>query len=347
MNAANPYRIVRTAAPSSPAPSTTTRPTRFADIVGQDSLVQRLSVHLDAAVARGVQPPHILLDGPPGTGKTTLGRAISGELNTRGVASSFRSLTPHSIPTVRKLVIELSQLTTGDVIMIDEVQDLPTKLQNMLLTVLEDGWVSVESGRGPAQQFQLPALTVVLATTEPAKIVRPLRDRFGFTAHIEPYAPDDLALVLIGYCERAGIDATVEAVEIIARAGRFTPRIAQRLMDSCRDRLLQETNDPHAKIDADAARAGLAFAQVDEYGLDNRDRRVLTALCVDHLGGPIGIGPLSASLGMAPAELSRDVEPYLLSSGLLSLLKTGRAATFDTYEALGLDRPILPYGLGR
>lgn len=326
----------------------THRPVRFAEIVGQARLIDRLTTHIESAVARKAQPGHVLLDGGPGLGKTTVGAAIAGELAARGMPTRFRSTSAQAIPSVRKLILELAQLKNGDVWLIDEIQELKPAVQVGLLTALEDGVVTVEgSAKAPSQQFALAAITIIGATTHPGRMQAPLRDRFKITCHLEPYLPDDLVLVTMGYAELSDIDLTWEAGEIISRAARYTPRRAIKLVDACRDRVIQTTGDLAAKIDADGARDGLAFAEIDQYGLEERDRRVLSTLATTYFGGPVGLNPLSAALGMHPSELRDDVEPFLIRAGLLQLLTTGRACTNATYGVLGLQCPPLPYGLGR
>lgn len=329
-----------------PSPASTHRPVRLREIVGQAQLTKRLTTHLNAAVARGVQPGHVLLDGAAGLGKTTLGQAFAAELSDRGVQSTFRSITADAVPSVRKLVLELAQLEDGDVWFIDEIQELRRPVQVALYTAMEDGYMMVEA-RSAAQKLTLPRFTLIGATTHPGKLTAPLRDRFKLTAHVEPYAFEDLQLVVMAYSERAGIDMTFEAAEIVARASRYTPRRAIKLVEACRDYGFDVTGDVNTKLDSDTVLQGLEYAEVDRYGLDSRDRRVLRALATEFVGGPTGLAPLAASLGMDATELTRDVEPYLLQAGLLQLQPRGRAATRATYIALGLRVPALINGLLR
>lgn len=331
-----------------PPPTVSYRPVRFRDIIGQGRLVMRLETHLNSAVARGVQPGHILLDGGPGLGKTTIGQAVAGELSERDVRSSFREVTADAIPTVRKLVIELMQLAPGDVWFVDEIQELKPAVQVALYKALEDGYMLVEGGgKDAAQRFVVPPFTMVGATTHPGKLTPPLRDRFKLVGHLEPYAFDDLALVLLSHAEHTGVDMTFEAADVIARASRYTPRRGIRLLEAVRDYAFEVTGDVHAKLDEETAAQGLEYAGVDRYGLDDRDRRVLRALCMDFLGGPVGLAPLACQLGMDPGELTKDVEPYLVQAGLWRLLPRGRAATRASYVVLDLPVPPLVNGLLR
>lgn len=331
-----------------PAHSSTHRPVHFADIIGQPRLIDRLSTHLNSAVVRGVQPGHVLLDGGAGLGKTTIAQAIATELADRGVRSTFHDVTGDAIVSVGKLALQLSALTAGDVLLVDEIHALRAPIQLALLRALEDRMLSVPGGsRSAAQRLRLPAFTLIGATTAPGRLSEPLRARFKLAGHLVPYSFDALQLVIQGHAERAGIALTTEASEIIARASRFTPRTALRLVEACRDYALDVTGDRHAKVDGETASQGLEYAEVDQYGLDERDRRVLLQLAEEFLGGPVGVAPLAASLGMDAQELTKDVEPYLVRAGLLALGPRGRMATRASYVAVGLSVPALVNGLLR
>jgi Holliday junction DNA helicase RuvB len=327
--------------PAAPAEAVSHRPVRFSEIVGQPKLIMRLETHLKVAVARGAQPGHILLDGGPGLGKTTIAQAIVTELNERGMPSRFHEITADAISNARKLALELAKVGAGDVFFVDEIQALKPSAQVALLRVMEDGVMFVEgTAKQPAIRFDVPAFTLVAATTHPGKLSAPVRDRFKFTGHLEPYSFDDLQLVVLSYGERVDIKMEFEAAELIARAARYTPRIATRLVDSVRDYAYEVTGDFDAPIDEETARQGLEYAGIDRYGLDDRDRRYLHKLCVDFLGGPIGKDALMCTLNVDKDELE-IIESYLLTAGLLDRHRTGRCATRATYIALGFD-PVPP-----
>jgi Holliday junction DNA helicase RuvB len=314
-------------------------------MVGQTRLLWRLQTHLEAAIARGSQPGHIMLDGGPGLGKTTIAKGVAGELCAAGVESRFHEITADAISNPRKLAVELSKLSTGDVLFVDEIQAMKTSVQCALLRVMEDGIMFVEgNNKSPAIRFEVPAFTLIAATTHPGKLSQPLRDRFKFVGHLEPYDFDDLQLVLLTYAERSGMKLDDDAAEIIAGASRYTPRIAIKLLGGVRDYAFTVTKDIDAPIDVETAKQGLEFAGVDTYGLEERDRRVMTVMLQDFDGGPIGLTPLASTLGMDITELTRDVEPYLVRAGLWSLMPGGRGATKATWIVITGDSPAMING---
>lgn len=338
-------RVVPDVNTAAPTESNAHRPVRFAEIVGQPKLLMRLETHLRASVARGGQPGHVLLDGGPGLGKTTIGQAVCGELGALGIESRFHEMTADVIRTPRKLAMELAELTDGDVLFIDEIHALKTGVQVALLRVLEDGILFVEGdSKSPSIQFEVPSFTLVGATTHPGKLSNPLRDRFKFVGHLEPYTFEELQLVVLSYAERLGVDMKFEAAEIIARASRYTPRRGVRLLDAIRDYAFEVTGELDSVIDEDTALQGLEYSDIDQYGLEERDRRYLRCLVHDFMGGPVGEGLLAATLNMDVSEVRNDVEPYLMIAGLLARRTNGRCATKDTYTVLGLAVPPMLNG---
>ena len=315
------------------------RPVRLADIIGQPRVTSRLRSHVSSAILRDRVAGHVLIDGPSGYGKTTLARAVVGELNAQGRPSRLHTVMPSALTDVRSVARELAQLAPNDVLFLDEIHSYPRRVQECLFSAMEDGTLTMPSEDG-AQTVMLPAFTLLAATTEPGKVLAPLRNRFALTAHLEPYSPDDLALLLLAHAETAGIKLDVDAAEAIARASRYTPRKAIEHLAAVQTYSDEVTGDAGAVLDAECARQGLEYAGVDPFGLDDRDRRVLRTLVEDFHGGPVGRLPLAAHLGMSEAELSRDVEPYLMAAGLIVLRGRGRCATRATYLVLGL--PVSP-----
>ena len=339
---------LRVVGESEPAPATKThRPVRLADIIGQPRLTARLSSHIRAAVARGEQPGHVLLDGPSGTGKTTMAQAIAGELDACAERSvSFHECVGDSIPNTRALAVQLAQLSEGDVLFVDEAHMVPRGTQVALLRALEDRELFLPAtSRDAAIRLPLVSFTLVACTTDSGRLSAPFRARFGFRGHLEAYDPDDIALLLLSHCERASVDITVDAATTIAGAARFCPRTAIELLGSVRDYSFEVTDDQDAVIDEETASQGLEYAEVDATGLTERDLRVLRVLCERCVrGDPIGVKPLACSLGMDVAEVERDVEPFLVQAGFVRHLPRGRMATPAAYCALGLTVPPLVAG---
>jgi len=317
----------------------TFRPVRLANITGQAELTDRLGTHLRSAVRRNRTPGHVLLDGPSGYGKTTFAKAIVGELQAMGVTSKLHEVMPNALPDMRHLAIELSSLAPHDVLFLDEVHSIRKVVQEGLYNAMEDGVVIVP-GEAGSMTVKLPPFTLVAATTEPGKVLAPLRNRFAFAGHIEAYAADDLAQLLMLHCEAAGITLDVDAALVIATASRNTPRLAINNLHKVRTYSDEVTDDLNAVIDIETAEQGLEYNGLDRYGLDDRDRRVLTTLLDHYRGGAIGLNPFAATLGLSPAELTSDIEPFLIQAGLLELHGRGRGATRATYLVLG--RPVPP-----
>lgn len=321
----------------------TYRPVRLTAITGQPELTERLGTHLRSATRRGRTPGHILLDGPSGYGKTTFAKAIVGELGAMGVTSTLHQVMPNALPDLRALAIELSSLAPNDVLFLDEVHSIRKVVQEGLYNAMEDGVVIVPGEHG-AMTVQLPPFTLVAATTEPGKVLAPLRNRFAFAGHIEGYTAGDLADLLLQHCEEAGIKLDVDAALVIAAASRNTPRLAINNLHRVRTYSDEVTEDLNATLDVETAHQGLEYNGLDKYGLDDRDRRVLLTLADNFRGGPIGLNPFSSTLGVAPAELTADIEPYLIQAGLLTLRGRGRCATRGTYLVLGQTVPPMLNG---
>lgn len=341
-------RVVSESASEVPPATKTHRPVRLSAIIGQRRLTDRLSTHVRAALARGEQPGHILLDGPSGYGKTTLAKAISTELEAcAGRSVSLRECVGDSVPNTRALAVQLAQLQPGDVLFVDECHMLPRGVQVALLRALEDRELFLPATcRDAAVRLPLVPFTLVCATTDSGKLSAALRGRFGFRGHLEAYEADDLALLLLEHAERASVSVDVDAAQRIAAAARFCPRTAIELLNATRDYSYEVTGDPAATIDEETARQGIEFAETDPSGLTERDLRVLRTLCARCVrGDPVGAKPLACSLGMDQAELTNDVEPFLTVAGYLRHLPRGRMATPAAYEVLGLAVPPMIAGM--
>jgi holliday junction DNA helicase RuvB len=310
------------------------RPTRLADLVGQTRVRDQLDLVLQAAVRRGTAPDHILLSGPPGLGKTTLALIVGAELG-----APVRVTSGPAIQHAGDLAAILSSLAEGEVLFLDEIHRMSRPAEEMLYLAMEDFRVDVVVGKGPgatAIPLELPRFTLVGATTRSGLLPAPLRDRFGFTGHLDFYSTAELEQLLQRSAGLLGIELDERPAREIASRSRGTPRIANRLLRRVRDWAQVHGG---GSIDRHAAREGLALYDVDELGLDRLDRAVLESLCRRFSGGPVGLATLAVAVGEETETVETVVEPFLVREGLLVRTSRGRAATPAAWEHLGLPPP--------
>ncbi len=331
------------AGPAERAAESALRPKRMADFVGQTVVRDQLSLVLQAARGRGQVPDHILLSGPPGLGKTTLAMIVAAEL---GV--SLRVTSGPAIQHAGDLAAVLSSLEEGEVLFLDEIHRMARPAEEMLYVAMEDFRVDVVVGKGAgatAIPLDLPPFTIVGATTRAGMLPGPLRDRFGFTGHLDFYSSQELEQVLTRSARLLEVHLTETSSVEIARRSRGTPRIANRLLRRVRD-WAQVRGD--GVLDLAAAQSALQMYAVDELGLDRLDRSVLEALCRRFGGGPVGLSTLAVAVGEEPETVETVAEPFLVREGLLGRTPRGRVATAAAWRHLGLAPPrgVQEYGSG-
>ena len=310
------------------------RPKRLAEFVGQSRVREQLSVVLEGALRRGRAPDHMLLSGPPGLGKTTIAMIIAAEL---GVP--LRLTSGPAIERAGDLASVLSTLSEGEVMFIDEIHRVARPAEEMLYLAMEDFRVDVMVGKGPgatAIPLDIAPFTLVGATTRAGLLPAPLRDRFGFTAHLDFYEPDELGVIVRRSAGLLGATLRDDGADEIAGRSRGTPRIANRLLRRVRD---------FAEVRADGvitrqvARDALELYEVDENGLDRLDRAVLSALVSRFGGGPVGLSTLAVAVGEEPETVEVVAEPFLVRAGLIARTPRGRVATAAAWPQLGLPLP--------
>ena len=310
------------------------RPTSLQEFIGQQRVKDQLALVLSAATQREHVADHVLLSGPPGLGKTTLAMIIASELG-----KALRLTSGPAITHAGDLASILTALQPGDVLFIDEIHRLSRPAEEMLYMAMEDFRVDVVVGKGPGATsipLDLAPFTLVGATTRSGLLPGPLRDRFGFTAHMDFYEPEELQRIVARSASLMAIEADEDALGVIASRSRGTPRVANRLLRRVRD-YAQIHSD--SRVDRASTEAALALFEVDSDGLDRLDRAVLTALVGNFGGGPVGLSTLAVAVGEEAETVETVCEPYLLRSGFLARTPRGRVATARAYVHLGIEAP--------
>lgn len=309
----------------------TLRPRRLEEFIGQKRLVTNLGVFMSAARSRGESLDHVLIFGPPGLGKTTLAHIVANEMDAEIHVTSGPVLERPG-----DLAAMLTNLQEGDVLFVDEIHRMPAAVEEILYPAMEDFELDIIIGQGPAARsvrLTLPPFTLIGATTRTGLLTAPLRDRFGIVHRLEFYPPEDLASIVERSARILEVEVGDDARDEVAKRSRGTPRIANRLLRRVRDFAHHLGT---AGVTMESARFGLEQMEVDAFGLDHLDRKLLTTIIEVYSGGPVGLKALAASLGEDRGTLEDINEPYLLQIGLLQRTPRGRLVTPLAYRHLGL-----------
>ena len=313
----------------------TLRPHSFDEYIGQEKIKQNLKVYIAAAKSRGEPLDHTLLYGPPGLGKTTLAGIIASEMG-----SNIKITSGPAIEKAGDLAAILTNLKDGDLLFIDEIHRLRKPVEEILYPALEDFALDIMIGKGPSARsirIDLPKFTLVGATTKVGSLSSPLRDRFGIIHRLELYKKDELSKIIKRSASILNILIDDDAALEIGSRSRGTPRIANRLLKRVRD-FAQVANKE--KIDVDIAKKSLDKLEIDNLGLDNIDRHMLSTIITKFNGGPVGLDTLAASIGEDKDTIEEVYEPFLMQLGFIARTPRGRIVTRLAYEHLGLEMNV-------
>ena len=312
------------------------RPQRLEEFIGQQKVKDNLQVAIDAALARNEPLDHVVFYGPAGLGKTTLAELIARELRV-----NIRTTSGPALEKPGDLVGTLTNLRAGDILFIDEIHRLRPVIEEFLYPAMEDYRIDIRLSEGPkAQTITMPIerFTLIGATTRFGMLTPPMRARFGIEQRLNYYSPEDLELIVHRTANVLKVEIDVAGAREIACRSRGTPRVANRLLNRVRDYAQVRAN---GIIDQAVARAALAMLDVDQFGLDDMDARILKAIIEKFDGGPVGVATISAAIGEDASTLEEVYEPFLVQQGFLQRTPRGRVATPMAYRHFGYTPPVI------
>ena len=309
------------------------RPQSLSEYIGQEKTKKTLKIYIEAARQRGDALDHVLFYGPPGLGKTTLAGIIANEMGVH-----MKVTSGPAIEKPGEMAAILNNLQEGDVLFVDEIHRLNRQVEEVLYPAMEDYAIDIMIGKGASARsirLDLPKFTLVGATTRAGLLTAPLRDRFGVMHHLEFYTVLELTTIILRSAQVLEVEIEPKGAQEVAKRSRGTPRLANRLLKRVRD-FAQVKYD--GKITLEVAQFALDLLEVDQYGLDQVDRRILKTLIINFQGGPVGLETLAASVGEDPGTVEDVYEPYLLQNGFLSRTPRGRIASDLAYRHLGIEK---------
>ena len=310
------------------------RPQYLKDYIGQEKAKSNLKIYIEAAKQRGDALDHVLFYGPPGLGKTTLAGIIANEMGVH-----MKVTSGPAIEKPGEMAAILNSLQENDVLFVDEIHRLNRQVEEVLYPAMEDYAIDIMIGKGATARsirLDLPPFTLVGATTRAGLLTAPLRDRFGVIHHLEFYTEKELESIIFHSAKILGVTIEPKGAQALARRSRGTPRLANRLLKRVRD-FAQIKYD--GVISEEAAVYALDLLEVDQFGLDSLDRKILSTLIEKFQGGPAGLDTLAAAIGEDAGTLEDVYEPYLLKHGFLNRTPRGRCATQKAYDHLGFEMP--------
>ncbi len=311
------------------------RPNSWVEYIGQEHIKENVKILLEAAAKRNHIPEHLLFYGPPGLGKTTLAHLIAHE-----TGRQIKITSGPAIEKVGDLASILTNLSSGDILFIDEIHRLNKMVEEILYPAMESGVLDIIIGKGPSArtiQLDLPPFTLIAATTRVALVSAPLRSRFsGGVFRLEFYSDQEIGKIVERSSKLLKTELDAEALHEIAKRSRFTPRTANYFLKRCRD--YAEVHNK--KLDRETVRSALNMLAIDEIGLNASDRKFLEVLIEKFKGGPVGLKTMAAALSEEEATIEEVIEPYLIQLGLLERTARGRVATEKAYEHLGFEYPL-------